>query len=148
MKSYYVMFGHPERRQWEDAHRYGFVSAGGGRRWSKPLDLLEVGDEVLVHVPEAGFVGHGRVTAPACPAAETFVHVDDRTLPLLEAPLSSAGLGLDRDDPDLCEYVVRVEWIKAVPVRQAYWRTGLFFRRTTVWPLEDPVSLKEVIDNL
>ena len=36
---WYVLFGHPERRRWEDARRFGFVSGGGGEwlvrvRWS------------------------------------------------------------------------------------------------------------------
>lgn len=29
-RDYYVMFGHEEARDWEDARQYGYVSAGGG----------------------------------------------------------------------------------------------------------------------
>lgn len=62
--AYYLMFGHPERRRWEDARRYSFVSAGGGRRWSQPLRRLDEGDDVFVHLPGAGYVGHGVVLSP------------------------------------------------------------------------------------
>jgi hypothetical protein len=30
-RNFYVLFGHPERRRWEDAPAFGFVSGGGGR---------------------------------------------------------------------------------------------------------------------
>jgi hypothetical protein len=146
--AYYVMFGHPERRRWEDARRYSFVSAGGGPRWSQPLHKLAVGDDVLVHLPGAGYVGHGVVLAPMIPIKDFTVSVDGRHVPLLDLPLVSPGIGADVDDTDLCEYAVPVTWHQAVPGRQAYWRPGLFYKRTTVWPFENADDLREVIDNL
>ncbi len=148
MTVYYVMFGHPERRRWEDARRYSFVSAGGGRRWSRPLHQLAAGDEVLVHLPGAGYVGHGVVLEPTRPIREATVHVDDRAVPLLDLPLVSPGLAADADDMELCEYVVPVQWHRTASARQAYWRPGLFYGRTTVWPFEDADDLRELVDNL
>nr|WP_291272251.1 hypothetical protein [Geothrix sp.] len=38
---YYVAFGDEESRNWDEAIKYGFVSAGGGRWYSKTLaDIL------------------------------------------------------------------------------------------------------------
>ncbi len=34
---------------------------------------------------------------------------------ILNAPLSAPGMDENADNLDLCEYLVRVEWIKAVP---------------------------------
>ena len=48
---YYVLFGDDEARSWEDARSYGYVSAGGGSRWSKPLQRLEPGAGVLSTTP-------------------------------------------------------------------------------------------------
>jgi hypothetical protein len=39
-QDFYVAFGDPERRSWEDAVRYGFVSAGGGEWYSRSLQAL------------------------------------------------------------------------------------------------------------
>lgn len=148
MTAYYVMFGHPGRRRWEDVRRHSFISAGGGQRWSRPPRKLATGDDVIVHVPGAGYVGHGVVLSPTVPISAFTVDVDGRALPLLDLPLTSPGLGDDMDDLELCEYVVPVAWRRAVPERQAYWRPGMFYKRTTVWQFEDAHSLREVIDNL
>ncbi len=148
MTAYYLMFGHPERRRWEDARRYSFVSAGGGRRWSQPLRRLDEGDDVFVHLPGAGYVGHGVVLSPMRPIKAFTVRVDGDDVPLLNLPLDSPGIGHDVDDRDLCEYVVPVQWRRALPERQAYWRPGLFYKRTTVWPFEDAESLRELLENL
>jgi hypothetical protein len=144
---FYVLYGHPERRRWEDARRYGFISAGGGRRWSRPLERLSIGDEILVNVPNAGYVGHGTVTGPIQAVAEFHVETDAGRQPLLSQPLVSAGLAMG-DRPDEYEYAVPVTWIKTVSERQAYWRIGLFHRRTTVWPFDNPTDAEEVISNL
>lgn len=148
MALFYVLFGHPQRRAWADARRYGFVSGGGGRRWSNPLLRLSAGDEVLVHVPQAGYVGHGRVRGPRVAASDLVVDVGGARVPLLDAPLESPGLGLDADDEALREYVVSVDWLKTVGLRQAYWRPGLFHRRTTVTPFTDTAAAKEITSGL
>lgn len=146
--TYYAMYGHPNRRRWEDGRRYGFIAAGGGKRWSAPLRRLQPGDELLVHLPGAGYVGHGDVTAPAVPIRNIVVDVDGQSTPLLDLPLVSPGLAWDADDDVNCEYVVLVNWRKSVSEREAYWRPGLFFRRTTVWPFEDSAQAEEIRQQL
>jgi hypothetical protein len=123
---WYLLFGHPERRRWEDARRYGFVSGGGGRRWSVRLHDLEVGDRVFVHVPRRGYVGIGVVAGAAVPVTD-FV-VGGR--PLLACDLVSPGLDRGGDDPDTIEWLVPVRWSVAVD-GDGYWRRGLFYRRAT-----------------
>ena len=129
MTDWYVLFGHPERRRWEDAHRYGFVSGGGGRRWSVRLHDLDVGDRVFVHVPGAGYVGIGDGVGAAVPVTSFLV----RGRPLLGCELVSPGLGRGVDDPDTIEWLVPVRWRVAVDAGGAggYWRRGLFYRRAT-----------------
>ena len=128
---WYVLFGHPARRRWEDARRFGFVSGGGGLRWSRRLHDLAIGDRVFVHVPRAGYVGIGIVTATAEPVTSFTVAVDGGGLLLDHDDLVSPGLGRGRDDPDTIEWLVRVRWLVAVEAtrRAAYWRRGLFYRR-------------------
>ena len=128
MTDWYVLFGHPERRRWEDARRFGFVSGGGGARWSRRLHDLAVGDRVFAHVPGAGYAGIGAVVAVAEPV--TGFVVDGQ--PILErTDVVSPGLGRGADDPDTIEWLVRVRWTVTVAANrdEAYWRRGLFYRR-------------------
>lgn len=126
-RNFYVLFGHPERRRWEDARTFGFVAGGGARMWSRRLrDDLRRGDRVYVHVPtKAGgpaYAGIGTVTAEAV-RAEDFL-VGGRSI-LERDDLVSPGLGLDPGDDDLCEWLVAVRWDVAVDPAAGYWRRGL-----------------------
>ena len=49
--------GGQKLRSWDDARKYGFLSAGGGRCYWHPLLLLSPGDRVWVNMPGCGFVG-------------------------------------------------------------------------------------------
>ena len=65
---YYVSFGGD--RDWEEARRYGFISAGGGAFYSRTLAMLSRGDRIWVNVPGSGYVGVGEITGKV-------EHVDD-----------------------------------------------------------------------
>ncbi|TVZ02300.1 hypothetical protein EAS64_26150 [Trebonia kvetii] len=67
---YYVMFGDDLRRSWEDARTWGYVAAGGGRRWSRPLEVLQPGARVFVHHPPRSYVGVGRVLRDVLPITD------------------------------------------------------------------------------
>ena len=81
---FYCSFGHGETRSWADAVKYGFVCGGGGAWYSKTLQLLGPGDRVWVKVPGSGFVGVGRATGRAQPAATFKVRHPQVTKPVLE----------------------------------------------------------------
>ena len=76
-KDWYVSFGEANgSRSWDDACRYGFVSAGGRKWYSDSLQKVPVGDRVFAYIPKVGYVGIGTVTAPAAPADHARVIVD------------------------------------------------------------------------
>ncbi|MFC7694154.1 endonuclease NucS domain-containing protein [Paeniroseomonas aquatica] len=82
---FYASFGAGQSRSWDDAIKYGFISAGGGTWYSNTLRLLSPGDRVWVRVPGRGFVGVGRVIGPA-EAAKTFrVKAMQGDVPVIEA---------------------------------------------------------------
>lgn len=58
---FYVSFGDPHSRNWEEARRHGFISAGGGSWYSQTLKQLQLGNRVWVNIPKTGFVGVGIV---------------------------------------------------------------------------------------
>ena len=46
---FYVNVDEGDWRSWEDFRRYGFVSAGGGPRWSSSLRKLQPGDKIYAY---------------------------------------------------------------------------------------------------
>ena len=73
-----VSFGHGPGREWDDAVRYGFISAGGGSWYSNTLNLLKPEDRIWVKAPGYGFVGVGRVKGTAEPASDFKIKVAGR----------------------------------------------------------------------
>jgi uncharacterized protein with ParB-like and HNH nuclease domain/predicted transport protein len=140
-RDFYVTIGD---RSWEDAERYGFVSAGGGTFYSKPFENLVPGARVFLYkpYPVQGYVGVGIVKDALRPVTEYAVQVDGRTVPILEAPLvDRAKLSHNAEDPALREYLVRVEWSATRPITGAIWRTGLFTNEMPACKLRDPETI-------
>jgi hypothetical protein len=130
---FYCSFGDGESRSWQDAVEYGFICAGGGKWYTRTLQLLNPGDRIWVKIPDTGFVGVGHVTGRINPASEFKVKNGSGVdVPILD--LAKRGsYHRDRvDDPDECEYFVPVEWIQTVPKEQAFWELGLFGNQNTV----------------
>ncbi len=58
--------GAHEGRSWDDERRYGFLSAGGGRKWRDEISRLSVGDKVYAYINGAGYCGGGASCRPLC----------------------------------------------------------------------------------
>ena len=127
---YYVSFGE-ERRDWEDARKWGFISAGGGTWSSKTLGLLSPGDRVWVNIPHTGYVGVGVVTEKAALAKNvTFlVGGEQKTFDQID---TKGNYLSDADDIEKAEYVVRVNWVKTVAAHNAVKELGFFGNQNTV----------------
>jgi len=129
---YYVSFGHEMGRHWEDARKYGFISAGGGRWYSKTLNQLSKGDRVWVNIPHTGYVGVAIVEDPAVMAKDFTVQTEDGEKPILEVPLKASYHKQFIDDEEKAEYFVRVKWDKVVPIKQAVSKIGFFGNQNSV----------------
>lgn len=141
---YYVLFGDDEARSWEDARKYGYVSAGGGSRWSTPLQRLHPGARVFVHHPHDGYVGIGRVLEGPVPIGDFAVIDGGQSRSLLDIPLQNDNIKKDAADPERAEFLVRVEWEWTVPAGQGIWAKHFFSRRVTVAELRDPVTSRKL----
>ncbi|HLY79260.1 MAG TPA: endonuclease NucS domain-containing protein [Caulobacteraceae bacterium] len=128
---FYASFGISPNRSWDDARRYGFISAGGGSWYSNTLNLLSVGDRVWVRAPGVGFVGVGEVTGPRQAAADFRVETSDGPRPVLDV-ISSEGHRQSVDDPEKSEYFVPMRWLHTVPVTEAVNEIGMFGNQNTV----------------
>ena len=135
-KEYYVSFG-TDNRCWEDAQKYGFISAGGGSWYTNTLKFLHSGDRVWVNIPHTGYVGVGIVRHEVEQAKDVRFHVDDREIGFADLPVSGNYLAFS-DDPDKAEYVVQVDWIKAVPLDHAVKEVGFFGNQNSVCRPRDP----------
>jgi hypothetical protein len=145
-QDFYVSFGNDAQREWEDARKYGFVSAGGGKWFSQSLNNLFPGARVFVCIPKAGYVGVGTVIESVQRVSDFTVEVDGDSKPILEAPLSARGMGQHAGDAELSEYVVRVKWIKTVPKEQAIWEKGMFANQNSAARLRNQFTLTRLTD--
>ena len=141
---WYVNAGDSEWRSWDDMRKYGFVSAGGGDRWSGPLRRLSIGDPIAVYQKGAGYVGYGKVTAPVVMARDFIT----KNGPLLGQPLAAPDFAHDKDDADAAEYAVGVDWIKALPVTEAIKFEGAFANQNVVCKLREPRTLEVLREKL
>ena len=126
---YYVSFGEGYRT-WEDAKKYGFISAGHGRWYSNTLSLLSEGDRVWVNIPGTGYVGVGIVTEPVKQAKDVSFMVNGKNVKMSNLKLS--GDYFHYKSADLAQYVVKVEWIKAVQTSDAIKELGFFGNQNSV----------------
>jgi hypothetical protein len=141
---YYVLFRDDETRSWEDARSYGYVSAGGGSQWSKPLQRLQPGVRVFVHHLHDGYVGIGRVLEGPVPISDFKVINGGETHSLLDIPLRNDNIKRNATDPERAEYLVRVDWEWTVPAGQGVWAKHFFSRRVTVTELRDQVTSRKL----
>lgn len=127
---FYVSFGGDST--WEEARRYGFISAGGGSWYSQTLKMLSPGDRVWVKIPKAGYVGVGRVTEAVQSVNEFKVATSAGDRPCLEVLSTNEQLRRTAADDDKAEHFVRVNWLDTVPEAKAVKELGLFGNQNTV----------------
>ena len=144
-RDYYVSLGETDTRSWDDCMRYGFISAGGGRWYTKTLFMLGPEVRVFVCIAKLGYVGVGVVERPACRVTEFAVKVDGIDMPILDAPLKATEMGKDTDNPDLCEYLVGVRWIRCLPREQEIWEWGMFASQNIVCRLRNKFTLERLL---
>jgi hypothetical protein len=130
---FYISFGDDSNRSWSDARKYGFVGAGNGSWYTRTLNLLSVNDRIWVNVPNRGYVGVGIVKDTAKKSSE--VLFDDgkgAAKTIYELPNQAAYSFDKKDNEELAEYLVKVDWIKTVDINQAVKEYGFFGNQNTV----------------
>ncbi|MEP0868579.1 endonuclease NucS [Trichocoleus desertorum AS-A10] len=143
-RDFYISLGEGDHRTWDDCQKYGFISGGQGKWYSQTLKLLFPGARVFVNIPKAGYVGVGTVKDSPLPVKDFKVVVDNQELPILNVPLKALNMGAKADDLDLCEYIVRVEWIKTLPKNEAHWEKGLFAIQHTACRLTSSFTIEKL----
>ena len=118
---FYVNVGEGPSRNWDDCRQFGFLAAGGGRKWSKQLEKIKTGDTVIAYLKGYGYVGIGKVVTASTPATKFMVNgVPIRELPLVNDTIRS----IKRFSKENGEYLIGVDWQSAVPREQAAWQAN------------------------
>lgn len=147
---WYVAFGGGLGRTWEDGLKYGFISAGGGARYSNKLRMLPIGDRVNVHVPGHGYVAVGFTLAAAQRFDQVRVQRGDGLVALAEQPLRGSYTHVEAgtvESDEMAEWVVPVRWLVARPVSEAYWEKGMFANQNPVCELRQEFTLQRLADH-
>lgn len=146
-QDFYVTVGEGPYRNWDDQVRYGYISAGGGKKYTSPLNQLFVGARVFAYIPGTGYVGVGHVTETAQPVTEFKVEVDGEQKTLLDLPLQAPDLS-KFTQPDNMEFAVRVQWIKTLPREEAIKVKGLFANQNSACKLRNRFTLERLTERL
>ena len=139
---WFVNVGDGPTRNWEDNVKFGYIGAGQGVRYSSALKRLSVGDKIYAYMKGLGYVGFGEVTSLA-EMIRDFT-VNGSGVSLLEAGLTAPNADANRDDEELAEWAVGVNWIKTVDKNQAKTFSGVFANQNVVCKLRDPQTLRFV----
>jgi hypothetical protein len=148
---WYVSLGIGETRNWEDCQKFGFISAGGGKWYSNTLALLPIDARIFVCVPGSGYVGVGIVKQTSVPVKDFLVPIKgllDPTkgnlIPILDVEHKAPNLGENANDLEKSEYLVRVEWVKTLPLEKAIWEKGMFANQNSACKLRNSFTIERL----
>ncbi|HEY8588728.1 MAG TPA: endonuclease NucS domain-containing protein [Naasia sp.] len=148
---WYVSFGEHvdgDGRSWEDARRFGFISAGGGEWYSRTLRNLPLGGRIFACIPNRGYVGVGEVLGPPLPAHEAVLDHVGGPKPFLDLPLTGDYTHPGEPDRDMNEYVVPIRWTASVRRDDAIWETGMFANQNSACKLRSQFTIERVLRHL
>jgi hypothetical protein len=121
-------------RDWDLNRKYSYISAGGGKRWTKKIQKLRRGDKIFAYLKGSGYVGYGVVQEEAVPVWEYAINGTrfiDKLPP--EHPWRTVP-----DDPLQGEWMAQVDWKKTFSADQAKWINNGFANQNVVCKLRDP----------
>lgn len=127
----YASFGISENsRSWDDAIKYGFVSANGGSWFTKSMQIACKGDRVWVYIPQSGYVGVGIVTEESQLAKSAFFEVNGNKIKFTDLPL--LGKYATETPINEQEFIIKIDWIKTFDVSTAIWEPGFFANQNSI----------------
>lgn len=145
---WYISFGEDVGpRAWDDARRFGFVSAGGGKWYSRSLQQVPMGGRVMVHIPKIGYVGVGEVTGTAQPADEATLTVEGKPTPFRKLRMKAEythTIANPVEGEDYREWILPIRWLHTVGRDQALWKPGLFANQNSACKLRNQLTIDEV----
>jgi hypothetical protein len=129
--------GQSYERHWDYCRKHGYLSAGGGPKYWKPLTTkLMLGDRVWAYQKQAGYVGTGIVTQSAVPIHQFVLADGTKLVDKLNRPDLNQNV-----DPDQYAYAVGIKWDATVPLAEAKSFSGAFANQNIVCKLTDEETI-------
>lgn len=132
-RDWYFAFGGGDNRNWDDALKFGFVSAGGGDWYSKTVKNLPMGARIFVYMPQIGYVGVGETTGEAVNYLES------------KEWQSKDFVGTYTHTNGEPEFIVPVKWISTRTPDKAIYGNGLFASQHSACKLRDAKTLQVLL---
>lgn len=129
---FYANYGNDTARSWEDACKYGFISAGGGHWFTRTLNLLTPGARVWVNRPGVGYLGVGVVAGEPTPALDFMVDTKQGPRRYIDLDTVNEVIRGHADSPETMEVFVPIKWLATVPETKAIREPGLFGNQNSV----------------
>ncbi len=114
---YYVNVGEGRKRSWDDCRRFGFLAAGGGKKWSDPIKTLSIGDTVVAYLKGHGYVGVGIVKDKAV----NVTNFRYKNKSLRDVQLVCPEI-FEHYENEKADFLVKVKWLKSFPREEAKWK--------------------------
>lgn len=131
---------------WEDSQKFGFISAGGGKWYVKSLGQLFPGARVFAMIPGKGYLGVGKVLDSVRSIMDfTVKDKDGQDKAILNENLKAEFIKNNYDNPEMCEYLVRIQWEKTNPENKAYWEKGLRANQNSAFKLKNSFTLERLV---
>ena len=130
-------------RSWEDARKYGFVSASGEGGTS--LNKIAVDDLIFCHIAGAGFVGIGICTACETRAADFTVLEGDSQKNILDCEWVNTTAKASIDPFN--EYFIGVRWLRTASADEGYWEKGMTSIPTVAYTMNDDSTHNKVLEH-
>jgi hypothetical protein len=124
-KTWFFNIGENSGYRWEDCRNYGFICAGGAKRYRDLMERFEIDHEIYAYVSKSGYVGVARITKKAVPFRDATLADSSR---LVDQPLIGEYNG--SLDNDTCDWIALVNWVLAVDKSEAI-RQDTITRLTT-----------------
>jgi hypothetical protein len=134
-------------RTWDDCYKFGFLSTGFSREKKEQAQHLHEGDVVLAFISGHGYVGIGKVTAPAVPTRK--FRIGSKSLKQMRHKLKAKKMCHDYDNLNKCEYVIKVKWLrrkKREEALKANKKKGHYVARQIRASLEDQSKTQHYIE--
>lgn len=130
-------------RSWNDAQKYGFVSAYGVG--GTLLSNIHVGDIIFCHIAGIGFVGVGICTSCEMSASVFSVNYNGSSKNILQCDWidKNAQAAID----SINEYFVGVKWIRTVSADDSYWEKGMTSLPMVAYTMNDEATHNKVLQH-
>lgn len=136
---WFVNVGEGDHRNWDDNRNYGFIGAGGGERYARPLLYPKPGDRIFAYMSGLGYVGYGEVIETAVPLTE---FVEKARYHPQGISLKASKAFENSGSEELAEWALPVRWILTFDRESAKTFKGAFANQNIVCKLRDEETIE------